>query len=373
MLRKVKIKNFKCFVDLDIAFNNYTILVGANGVGKSTIIQSMLIGRHILESYQVGSHKSQFKLMLNGPYLLELGQSKDVISSNATSNQIELEYITDKDSICRIQLEESKKHQTHYLLANANWELDKSEYLGTYFRYINAERLGPRKALDKGENESVYTGHRGEFTSYAIETADRDGVEVPEFLKKVTETNKFSRQVEAWFNEIMKNVQFVCKPINELNVVALNYKNEQLDIDFYPANSTGFGMSYVLPIIVECLFLASKGEKGFIVIENPEAHLHPYSQSKLGKFLALTSKAGVQVIVETHSEHIINGARIEMAKEKINDKLIINYVNQNDNGSYVETITSNEFGELSNWPTGFFDQEESDLKELLMLKLKNRG
>ncbi len=75
-------------------------------------------------------------------------------------------------------------------------------------------------------------------------------------------------------------------------------------MEFYLPTATGFGITYVLPIIVQAL-VASTLENSVLIVENPEAHLHPLSQSSLGKFLALVAWSGVQVLVETHSEHII--------------------------------------------------------------------
>lgn len=62
-------------------------------------------------------------------------------------------------------------------------------------------------------------------------------------------------------------------------------------------------------------------KNALIIIENPEAHLHPYSQSMLGKFLALIAENGVQIVIETHSEHIIDGCRIEMANTGHNEEM----------------------------------------------------
>ncbi|MCQ4437669.1 AAA family ATPase, partial [Clostridioides difficile] len=71
--------------------------------------------------------------------------------------------------------------------------------------------------------------------------------------------------------------------------------------------NVGFGITYVLSIIT----LVLSAEPGdILIIENPEAHVHPRGQIELGKFLALASKSGIQIIVETHSDHIFNGMRL---------------------------------------------------------------
>jgi len=81
---------------------------------------------------------------------------------------------------------------------------------------------------------------------------------------------------------------------------------------FKPVN-VGFGYSYLLPIVVSGL-IAEPGD--ILIVENPEAHLVPSAQSRIANFLARVSRTGVQVFIESHSEHILNGLRIAV-KEKL--------------------------------------------------------
>ena len=82
---------------------------------------------------------------------------------------------------------------------------------------------------------------------------------------------------------------------------------------FKPTN-VGFGYSYALPILIAGL----TAEKGTIlIVENPEAHLHPSAQSMITKFLGLVANRGVQVFIETHSEHILNALRVMVVQESM--------------------------------------------------------
>ena len=101
-----------------------------------------------------------------------------------------------------------------------------------------------------------------------------------------------------------------------------------------------------------------------LIIENPEAHLHPYAQSILSKFLAGVSRVGVQVLVESHSEHILDGFRI-IVHDKIIDLNEINilYFDKNDE-TYFHKIDIKDDGDIENWPTNFFDQSTNDLNYL---------
>ena len=77
-------------------------------------------------------------------------------------------------------------------------------------------------------------------------------------------------------------------------------------MEFLRAVHTGDGLVQVLPIVVAAL---SAAEDSLLLIENPEANLHPAGQAHMGEFLAEVAAAGVQVILETHSDHVLNGIR----------------------------------------------------------------
>ena len=135
----------------------------------------------------------------------------------------------------------------------------------------------------------------------------------------------------------------------------------------YVPAATGFGISYCLPIIVQG-FACALNQKGIFIVENPEAHLHPKGQSKIGEFLALLALSGVQVLIETHSEHIINGVRLALSMSKSTEKANIYFFDHQSNEFYQKEITINQYGDLSEWPQGFFDQTENDIRELLLRK-----
>lgn len=98
------------------------------------------------------------------------------------------------------------------------------------------------------------------------------------------------------------------------------------------------------------------------MVENPEAHLHPAGQSRLGGFLARVAGSGVQVLIETHSDHVVNGVRLAVAAERTiaADDTIVHFFGEGE----PAVIELNEHGRLTEWPDGFFDQIENDLGRL---------
>ena len=105
------------------------------------------------------------------------------------------------------------------------------------------------------------------------------------------------------------------------------------------------------------------------IVENPEAHLHPAGQSKIGFFLAQMADAGVQIVLETNSEHVVNGIRLYALKNAMSaESICINYFTTSSEGTSVQRIPLNDKMDIMKWPEGFFDQEEKDLQELRHLR-----
>ncbi len=231
--------------------------------------------------------------------------------------------------------------------------------------YLAAERIGPQKGNDFGVSK-MDVGCRGEFALYVMYYADKNKYLVNEELKLIKDSNRFSRQVEAWLNTIIPNISFKFEIIEKMNKIAIEYKNSLQDMDYVSPHNTGFGITYLLPIIISGLLLSAQ-KNSVLIVENPESHLHPFSQSKLGRFLSTLARNGIQVIVETHSDHLINGCRLEAVKHNSVNNLKINFIAQSEKNQ-IEAIEINEQGELSKWPDGFYDQEEKDMREMLNLR-----
>lgn len=130
-------------------------------------------------------------------------------------------------------------------------------------------------------------------------------------------------------------------------------------------SDVGYGASQVLPVARGCL----SGSSGPLFVEQPEIHLHPKAQGIVADHLCRASKQR-QVVVETHSEHLINRARIQVARGEMDPKhVVINYVWRDDGGSHVSTIRLDSSGEFDRqWPDGFFDERYEDTMTLLSLR-----
>lgn len=365
MLQKLKLENFKCHKYFEENLNQITILTGANATGKSSIIQAILLA---VSSYNSIEKK---KVRTTDVFELNLGLPINIISENFTDEQLRI-YLQLQERENEIVLSLDEKDDTTFQICNYEQMLEDIEKIKKSWMqklyYLNAERVGPRITYGIKNTLDDYVGSRGEYTSYIINEIDKKqrldtDMVLPELLK-ISQIARFSANCEEWLQMIIPNTFLQCSVDVEKNISMIKFRNEG---EFYLPTGTGFGISCVLPIIVQSL-IASMQKDTILLIENPEAHLHPFSQSQMGKFLAYVAASGVQVIVETHSEHIIDGCRLQLAHLKRCDLMKTIFFNKEGKESIHKNILTRENGELEEWPEGFFDQKRLDLRELLEMR-----
>ncbi|MBR6083905.1 MAG: DUF3696 domain-containing protein, partial [Salinivirgaceae bacterium] len=247
----------------------------------------------------------------------------------------------------------------------------------TYFQYISASRWSPREsypintsAVEINKQLSSELGICDLVPHYLYYFRKKEVVN-KELKYNDTESLDLIDQVSAWENIVSKGVNV--HPEIEGKAFVLKYSfnkpNDYSPNKFYATN-VGYGLSYALPIIVALLTASANS---LIIIENPEIHLHPYGQSELAKLIARTAQTGVQIIVETHSDHIINGILVatkqfENGKKGIDkSKVQIFNCKKNDATQTAEVTPINIIGDgkIDVQPEGFFDQSEKDLSYLL--------
>ena len=103
-----------------------------------------------------------------------------------------------------------------------------------------------------------------------------------------------------------------------------------------------------------------------LIVENPEAHLHPKGQALMGRFLARAAACGIQIIMETHSDHVLNGVRVAVKQGDIaHDAVQINFFHQRDGISRLSAPRIDRDGHIDQWPDDFFDEWDKQLSELL--------
>jgi predicted ATPase len=365
MIQTISVKNFKIFKNkTTFPLSKLNLLTGINGRGKSSFLQSLLL---IHQSYQYNTDLK--KIILNGGSVT-LGTFNDLRNHGVSQSEpIHLAYeIETKDANLKTISLVLKSDEEDEMIANA--QVTGGDLAAHFERmhYIAADRNGPQELYFKSTLPNFLTvGKKGEYVgNVLLQKKTYSEIDDSLVLERKEDSN-LGVQVGVWLSAIL-DTENVIVDIEHLggSVIVLNFlfKND-LNNKLKPEN-VGFGYSYILPIVVAGL-IAKPGE--ILIVENPEAHLHPKAQNRLTKFLARVAACGVQVFVESHSEHILNGLRIATLQDDINiqhDEVNVLYFQDNAKQPFVQLpILKN--GKIADWPDGFFDQQEQDLANIFKL------
>jgi predicted ATPase len=383
MIKTIDIKNFKSIKEKQFSLKNLNLLLGLNGMGKSSFIQALL-------ALKQSQNLINGRLDLNSNRFINLGTTKDVLYQY--SKKQDLSFDINFHSGNSINLQFKYEPEADYFLSknieiNSFTELIRKiqqESLFTdNFQYLNANRKEPTSVNPKNFSSVVNSrniGNHGEFTAHFIEVFNGDDLQFDNLLHKES-TSKDSvtgkeivnktliNQINLWMGEISPNVNVRTTSISS-DFILLEYVYKQPNFGntnrFKPEN-VGFGISYGLPVVVS-LLAAKPGE--LIIIENPESHVHPRGQAQLGRLIAKTAMNDVQVIVETHSDHILNGIRVavkenEISKEKVGIFYFERVVDADEQYSKITDIAVDQTGELNSYPKDMLDEWNNQLFNLM--------
>lgn len=377
MIDAISLKNFKGFRDATVPLAQLTLLSGLNGSGKSTLLQALGLLR---QSWDAGFLAAD-DLLLNGD-LVELGTGSDVLNHDF-ENPILSIGITVRSAIGSGDLLWRAPIQTEadVLRCDAspggvgrptdNGEMQIFNLLDRGFQFLRADRITPSVTFPKSHHavrKWEFLGPKGEFTAHYLLEFGGERISNPG-LTHLSEPDARSllAQVNAWLQEFSPGVRVEAHsvPMTDFVRLAFSYRGQGVSYGapLRPTN-VGFGLTHALPVITACLG-AKPGS--LIVIENPEAQLHPKGQVAIGRLLALTAAGDVQVIVETHSDHVLNGIRLAVKDGGLppaDTRLHFFHRVPGDQSRFESPKITSE-GRLTHWPSGFFDQWEKSLDQLL--------
>lgn len=376
MIKELTLKNFKTFDDETFAIAPLTLITGINGMGKSSIIQSLLL---LKQNYEIKYIPTKDSMLLKQDFI-DLESAESLCYFKANERLVSVTIVN----------EDAKNHTVE----TYKWKLDasiadKTELPYTYigpdkldtlplfspdFIFLEAERWGPRGEYEKRYERTYNTklGIQGELTpaylNHAINTNQEIGLSEMKNKSLPKGALQLTENVNAWMSQIMKlPIKTVANSISDTKI-KLEYKFEGNKGKNFSALQVGFGFTFVLPIVV-ALLQAKKGD--LIIIENPEAHLHPAAQVELGLLIAQTVKYGAQVIVESHSDHILNSLRLARKtgvlekEEDINLIFVQRDLTSGTGISFIDEIKIKNSGKLTKRPEYFFDTWDDILTKLI--------
>ena len=385
MIQSLELKNFKSIKKKQFRLRNLNVLLGLNGQGKSSFIQSLLVLRQ-------SDKLDQGELKLNGGEngLANIGTTKDALYQyskaegltikiqfqNTAAYEMEFDYKIDAD----IFIQKLEKD----LYGESKPELNRVQSLfDNNFQYLNAQRVEP-KSVNITSYSNVVDGNSigkyGQYTAHYIELRGNENVLFDNLLHEKSKTfdevtnkeviNKtLINQINLWLGEISPGVNVRTTKISS-DFVLLEYVFKQPNFgntNRYKPENVGFGISYALHVVT-ALLSAKPGQ--LIIIENPESHIHPRGQAALGKLISLLAQNDVQIIIETHSDHILNGIRVGVKeKPELKDRTIIFYfkkvVTESEQFSKITDIKIDKNGTLSEYPENLLDEWSNQLSKLI--------
>lgn len=368
MITRIELNDFKIHRNLDLSLSSLTILTGQNGMGKSSVLQSLLLLR---QSYD--QHDNIKGINLKGD-LTDLGSANDVECQSCKDGILGIKLSLSEGSDLDFKFSyDVETHDTFLPTIDEKTKhdgIDRCSLFTNDFQYISAFRLGPQKGYERDTNIVQYQKQISKINGqceYAVHYLSFYGKKVhclPQLL--IGDVDLLETQVQKWMQHISPKVNVNIEQIGA--DFKLNYKfsrDGQPMTDEMSAVNVGYGVTYVLPILVAIL---SAVPGSLILIENPEAHIHPRAQAELMKLIMRAVKAGIQVIIETHSDHIMNGALVSIAEKPDNIKLVSAYYFERDDASHTSIprmLNILKDGRISNPPKGFFDQIDIDMRTIM--------
>jgi predicted ATPase len=352
------------------------VLTGINSVGKTSLIHGLLLCR------QASITPDAEVVELNGPDGLALGDASDVQNHRVGLPSIDLELNTDEGRAAhwRFSVNESRSFNLRVENRPCTCPAQLLQPGNRHFVYLTAERQGPRDSsqIYSADLPTLGVGHQGQYTAHVLAVLGREVVRDQRLATSregQEPVHDLLHQAEAWMCDVARPIEIEANCLPNTSLAQMRFKTPgDIYSDFVRPPNIGFGVSYALPIVVAGLLTPPNG---LLIVENPEAHLHPAGQSMVGDFLARVAADGVQVLVETHSYHVLNGIRLAVAGGRLpNDQVVIHHFRgtaisrggDEHDDVLVKTIDISDSGALSSWPLGFFDQIGHDLGELASIK-----
>lgn len=380
MLDSIQISNFKCFDELELGLRPLTLLCGENGGGKSSVIQALGLLSQTVRTREWGS-----RLLLTGPDL-SVGSAVDVMNqlkmeplvgigmSSGNESVVWSFKVGDRQSLSldlssvgfngKVKTSSplaSDSPMLRWLLPQDCAEDSQVAKILKNLSWLTAERYGPRETLPLPENsDSLTVGTQGELAAGLLYwRADEEATGV-EHMKGEPPT--LFHQVSARMASFFPGCELRVRDVPGASAVTLQMRT-QSKANYHRPQNVGFGFTQVFPIVVAAL-TAIPGRT--LVVENPEVHLHPKAQQAIGVFLSDVAAHGIQVIIETHSDHVLNGVRLAVKRRRLAPgDAAIHYFRSGQSGAEVVTPHIDSDGHLDQWPVGFFDQMDHALVELL--------
>lgn len=356
MLTKITVDGYKSIDHQELELGKITLFSGINSAGKTSVIQA------ILSLWQTGKEKTAAMQ----EEFIRLGKFADVRNDikAVKSFKFELEAQNEGKSPQKIGECHRGSGSLGMTIFYPGERADWSRYQeGHKLVYLSVERVGVQNSYKVNLEDTHAIGAHGQYAYAYLAAHGQDPIEEAAFAydsKKIGMSLK--NQVNYWLGYLM-GYYIQVNPVEDLDEVVVTFSNASNN-QYHRAKHVGTGITYMAMLIISALS-CHKGDT--LIVENPEIHLHPRAQSGFMEFLTYLCKNGLQVLLESHSDHIYNGIRKCVKKKELKKEDAVIYFFELDENLQTRTqrIRLNGEGAEENHPYGMFDQFDDDLDELL--------
>ncbi len=354
MIDSLRIGGFKCFDSIDISLRKLNVFSGTNSSGKSSAIQAFLL----LCNNAIDNSSSP----LNGMWL-RLGTFDECRNHRINARRFGVA-VTSGDEVFEVAFcsSDDDRKDVAVTFTNESSEIQNQlSFNNHHVYYLPANRIGPEDSYIKNFDQVNFLGNRAEFVVDFLNKNRKFEVASSLIIDGASVTLEY--QVNYWLEKLF-GVSNRIKDLGLSNSLLVEFSLG--DGKHVRPYHMGSGVSFAMGVLVSCL---SAKENDIVIIENPEIHLHPKAQSDLTEFLCFASNAGIQIILETHSDHVFNGIRKAIAKKRfINTDAAVHFFSLDDNAISKNTVIDfSEHGRVMTHPKGLFDQFDDDLDQILGL------
>lgn len=230
-------------------------------------------------------------------------------------------------------------------------------------KYLGPLRQSPKVVYDQGPNRDDL-GISGEYTA-AVLHAQRNREIIAPLPEGRSQSMPLGQALNIWLAELGLVKEAVAADLGRQGIgLTVTPVGSSRSVDL---TAVGVGVSQALPVILLCL-IARRGS--VVLLEQPELHLHPSMQLKLADFLLACAKSGRQIVLETHSEHLVNRLRLRVSEDHSNrtsSEVGLLFADQDELGrTTYKPSQINPLGGLSeDWPRGFLDVGSDEAGQLL--------
>jgi len=250
----------------------------------------------------------------------------------------------------------------------SDFELQLEELFSRLF-YLGPLREYPKRQYIWAGAQPVDVGQRGERVVDALLASRELGIKISRGKGKKRQT--VEERVAEWLQELGLIASFQVRPITKGGRLFQVWVRRDPRAAEVLITDVGFGVSQILPVITLCYYAP---EGSTILLEQPEIHLHPRVQAGLADVLVDAMKTrNIQIILESHSEHLLRRLQRRVAEEKIGpEQAALYFCSMNEGESRLTPLDLDLYGNIRNWPKDFFGDEFGEIAKMSQAALERK-